>query len=132
MPLLISPSRNPVLDYRDIPFERLKEDAPHMAVSLGIGIIARNPYVSLGVGVVHAIFHFGEVYRDSRGVGGPSGTTQSPPPASKRAPESRKVLKAKSAHGFRKTKGVSARGKCPKGHYWSFKQKKCVKSKFRQ
>jgi hypothetical protein len=70
----------------------------------------------------------------SRGVGGPSDSpisTNSPVAASKRPSESRKAVKAQSAHGFRKTKGVSARGKCPKGHYWSYKEKKCVKSKFR-
>ena len=66
----------------------------------------------------------------SRGVGGPSVSPISTT-ASKRPSESRKAVKAKSAHGFRKTKGVSARGKCPKGHYWSYKKKKCVKSKFR-
>ncbi len=36
-----------------------------------------------------------------------------------------------SAHGRRKQTSVSARGKCPKGHYWSYKEKKCVSSKFR-
>ena len=35
-----------------------------------------------------------------------------------------------SAHGRRKRTSVSARGKCPKGHYWSYKEKKCLKSKF--
>jgi hypothetical protein len=70
----------------------------------------------------------------SRGVGGPSDapTSTTAPVASKRTSESRKAFKAKSAHGFRKTKGVSARGKCPKGHYWSYKKKKCMKSKFRR
>jgi len=66
----------------------------------------------------------------SRGGGGPSGTTPTSTAASKRASESRKTFKAQSAHGFRKPKGVSARGKCPKGHYWSYKKKKCLKSKF--
>ena len=49
---------------------------------------------------------------------------------SKRQSESRKTGKTTSAHGRRKQTSVSARGKCPKGHYWSYKQKKCVKSKF--
>ncbi len=35
-----------------------------------------------------------------------------------------------SAHGFRSGKAPTARGKCPKGHYWSYKFKKCLKSKF--
>ncbi len=68
----------------------------------------------------------------SRGGGGPSVTTPTSTTASKRSPESRKASKTNSAHGFRKTKGVSARGKCPKGHYWSYKKKKCLKSKFRR
>ena len=36
-----------------------------------------------------------------------------------------------SAHGRRQRTSVAARSsKCPKGHYWSFKEKKCVRSKF--
>lgn len=70
------------------------------------------------------------VSRELRGVGGPSVSPQPPPIASKRVPESRKGRKTNSAHGFSKPKAVSARGKCPKGHYWSYKKKKCVKSKF--
>ena len=71
------------------------------------------------------------VHNELRGVGGPSVTFPISTAPSERPSESRKAVKAKSAHGFRKTKGVSARGKCPKGHYWSHKEKKCVKSKFR-
>lgn len=66
----------------------------------------------------------------SRGGGGPTETTLTSTKASKRAPEFRKETKTNSAHGFRRPKAVSARGKCPKGHYWSYKKKKCVKSKF--
>jgi len=49
---------------------------------------------------------------------------------SKRQSESRKTGKTTSAHGFRPGKAPAARGKCPKGHYWSYKEKKCLKSKF--
>ena len=111
-------------------FRRIKEEGPHTLVSTAIGLVARNPYVSAGVFAVHGIYHFTEPYRNSRGVGGPSVSPTSTT-ASKRSPESRKASKTNSAHGFRKTKGVSARGKCPKGHYWSYKKKKCVKSKFK-
>lgn len=89
--------------------------------------------VNVFVGYRYATDPFTRVVVDatrSSGVGGPTDSPTSTT-ASKRTPESRKVFKAKSAHGFRKTKGVSARGKCPKGHYWSYKKKKCVKSKFR-
>ena len=68
----------------------------------------------------------------SRGVGGPSGT----PPTStvpSKASSGRAMAQAKKSGGPRQVsqRGGRARGKCPKGHYWSFKQKKCVKSKFR-
>ena len=109
---------------------KIKHDASHMLVSTAIGLGARNPHVSVATLVVHGLFHFTESHRTSRGVGGPSDLPISTTAASKRPSESRKAVKAKSAHGFRKTKGVSARGKCPKGHYWSYKKKKCVKSKF--
>jgi len=109
---------------------KIKHDSPHMLVSTAIGVAARNPYVSVATLVVHGLYHFTESYRNSSGVGGPTDPPISTA-ASKRPSESRKAVKAKSAHGFRKTKGVSARGKCPKGHYWSYREKKCVKSKFR-
>ena len=35
-----------------------------------------------------------------------------------------------SAHGFRSGKARTARGKCPKGHYWSYKLNRCVRSKY--
>jgi len=73
----------------------------------------------------------------SRGGGGPSGTT----PTSTTAPGGKGRI-ARTAPG---SKGRTARTKskaswkpggkgrtpCPKGHYWSYKKKKCVKSKFR-
>ena len=68
----------------------------------------------------------------SRGSGGPSVAAPTSTDASKRSESGRTSSAAgNSAHGFRKRKGVSARGKCPKGHYWSYKKKKCVKSKFK-
>ena len=70
----------------------------------------------------------------SRGGGGPSAQSQPPPSSSKSSPQARA-----SAQGGKA--GVPARASqrgrrlgrksCPKGQYWSFKQKKCVKSKFR-
>lgn len=114
-----------------------------IAVAIGAGIteaalwlypptrpVALLPGVSIGTWV--ALHEAGHWAWDSIGFGAPSGSSPTrTTTASKRTPESRKAFKAKSAHGFRKTKGVSARGKCPKGHYWSHKDKKCVKSKFR-
>ncbi len=68
----------------------------------------------------------------SRGSGGPSVAAPTSTDLSKRS-ESGRTSSAKgySAHGFSSTKASTARGKCPKGHYWSYKKKKCVKSKFR-
>jgi hypothetical protein len=67
-----------------------------------------------------------------RGSGGPSMAAPTSTDASKRS-ESGRTSSAKgySAHGFSSGKAPTARGKCPKGHYWSYKKKKCVKSKFR-
>ena len=93
--------------------------------------VALLPGVSLGTWV--ALHEAGHWAWDSLGLGAPSGSSPTrTTTASKRPSEFRKAVKAKSAHGFRKTKGVSARGKCPKGHYWSYKEKKCVKSRWSQ
>lgn len=69
----------------------------------------------------------------SRGGGGPSDIPASTIIPSK-ASNGRASAQAKKSGGPRQSsqRGGRARGKCPKGHYWSFKQKKCVKSKFRQ
>ena len=93
--------------------------------------VALLPGVSIGTWV--ALHEAGHWAWDSIGFGAPSGSSPTrTTTASKRPSESRKAVKAQSAHGFRKTKGVSARGKCPKGHYYSYKKKKCVRTKFRQ
>ncbi|HHZ94244.1 MAG TPA: hypothetical protein EYN67_01515 [Flavobacteriales bacterium] len=110
---------------------KIKHDSPHMLVSTAIGVAARNPYVSVATLVVHGLYHFTEPYRTSSGVGGPTDPPISTALARSTSSTSNLAIQAKSAHGFRKTKGVSARGKCPKGHYWSYKKKKCVKSKYR-
>lgn len=69
--------------------------------------------------------------RLSRGVGGPSSTTPASTIPSK-ASNGRASAQAKKSGGPRQSsqRGGRARGKCPKGHYWSYKKKKCVKSKF--
>ena len=132
------------------PPSRFDEEAGHFLISTAVNFAAKNPYVFVGSLIAHAAWHLDVPRHDprfsrwleeidrrvavSRGGGGPLGITPTSTAASvttpKRASESRKAFKAQSAHGFRKTKGVSARGKCPKGHYWSYKKKKCLKSKF--
>jgi len=68
----------------------------------------------------------------SRGGGGPSGIPAST--ISSKASNGRAPAQAKKSGGPRQRsqRGGRARGKCPKGHYWSYKKKKCLKSKFRQ
>ena len=92
--------------------------------------VALLPGVSIGTWV--ALHEAGHWAWDSIGFGAPFGSSPTrTTTASKRPSESRKAVKAKSAHGFSSGKAPTARGKCPKGHYWSYKKKKCVKSKFR-
>ena len=70
----------------------------------------------------------------SRGGGGPSAQSQPPPSSSKDSPQARASAQGgKSGAPARASQRGSRHGRksCPKGHYWSFRQKKCVKSKFR-
>jgi len=70
----------------------------------------------------------------SRGSGGPSALTQPPPSSSKDSPQARASAQGgKAGAPARASQRGSRPGResCPKGHYWSFKHKKCVKSKFK-
>jgi len=70
----------------------------------------------------------------SRGVGGPSAQTISPPTSSGNSRQARASAQGgKPGAPARASKRGSRprRGSCPKGHYWSYKEKKCLKSKFR-
>lgn len=70
----------------------------------------------------------------SRGGGGPSVLTQPPPSSSKDSRQDRAMAQVgkSGAPARASTQGSRSRRKsCPKGHYWSFKHKKCVKSKFK-
>ena len=70
----------------------------------------------------------------SRGGGGPSVQSQTPLTSSESSRQDRASAQGgKSGAPARvSTQGSRHRRKsCPKGQYWSFKQKKCVKSKFR-
>ena len=66
-----------------------------------------------------------------RGRGGPSGTTPTSTVSSKR-----RQGRASAEHGKRgrtPSLGKESRARrksCPKGHYWSYKKKKCMKSKY--
>jgi len=111
------------------------EEMRHMVASGLIGIAFRNPWVSGSV----LLFHLGYHYL-SRGGGGPSVQSQPPPISSSRSRSSTKSRQARAYAQGGKTGGPgrashqgswSRRESCPKGHYWSFKHKKCVKSRFK-
>ena len=106
----------------------LSEEGKHFVVSGLISLILRDPRVSVALGIGHGLYH---LLFDSGGSGGPSVAVPTSTKVSKRS-ESGRTSSAKgySAHGFSSGKAPTARGKCPKGHYWSYKKKKCVKSKF--
>jgi len=79
-------------------------------------------------GIIPAYQQIIESHRSGAPVeSSPPSTSPMPP---RRRSESRKSGTITSAHGFRSGKAPTARGKCPKGHYWSYKHKKCMKSKF--
>jgi len=67
-----------------------------------------------------------ETTTNSRGGGGPSVTTQ-PPPTSRPASPPSSIRGTGSGVDPSGSRGKS----CPKGHYWSYKHKQCVRSKFR-
>ena len=70
----------------------------------------------------------------SRGGGGPSAQSQPPPSSSKPSRQDRASAQGgkSGAPARASTRGSRLRRKsCPKGHYWSYREKKCVKSKFR-
>jgi len=69
----------------------------------------------------------------SRGGGGPSAQTQSPPSSKKSRQARASARGGKSGAPARaSTQGSRHRREsCPKGYYWSYKKKKCLKSKFK-
>jgi len=117
------------------------EDYPelgHFLASGTVSLATKNPFAGMAF---HAmIWHsplsdlfFGEEV-NSRGGGGPSAQSQPPPSSSKRSRQARASAQGgKAGVPARASQrgGRPRRKECPKGHYWSFKEKKCVKSKFR-
>jgi len=70
----------------------------------------------------------------SRGGGGPSAQSQPPPSSSEFSPQARASAQGgKAGVPARASQRGSRPGRksCPKGHYWSYKEKKCLKSKYR-
>ena len=124
--------------------EYIEDEIPHYLVSGLITVITRNPLVGI---YLHLVHHATEDWKspseewsdfkgffDSRGSGGPSVQSQPPPTSSKKRRQARASAQGgkSGAPARASTQGSRHRRKsCPKGQYWSFKQKKCVKSKFR-
>jgi len=103
----------------------------HLLISGGIGVIARNPYVSVGVGILHGLGHLFKPSHDpsgpsftewitgtyvplSPGGGGPgqSLTSTVTPPSVEEV-------------GRMITSGGRSRKSCPPGYRWN--GKRCVK-----
>jgi len=125
-------------------WEYLEDEIPHYFVSGSVSAAAGNPFVGA---YLHLLYHHPYLanpatltkevarrMRDSRGGGGPSvqspTSTKSSKP-SRQARASAQGGKSGAPRGPRSRGSRHRRKRCPKGHYWSFKQKKCVKSKFR-
>ena len=109
------------------------EETPHFLVSSSVNLVMRNPYVFAASLLVHGLYH-GYEELTSRGGGGPSVQSQTPLTSSESSRQDRASAQGgkSGAPARASTQGSRLRRKeCPKGHYWSFKQKKCVKSKFR-
>jgi len=70
----------------------------------------------------------------SRGRGGASGTTPTATISSKRRQGRASAEHGKHGGPRRESRrgGRARRKECPKGHYWSYKEKKCLKSRFRR
>ena len=69
----------------------------------------------------------------SRGGGGPSAQSQPPPTSSRSSRQARATAQGGKTGGPARAskRGSRPRRKsCPKGHYWSYKEKKCLRSKF--
>jgi len=109
------------------------EEAPHFVVSSSVNLVMRNPYVFAASLLVHGLYH-GYEELTSRGGGGPSAQSQPPPSSSKDSRQARASAQGgkTGAPARASTRGSRPRRKsCPKGHYWSYKHKKCLRSKYR-
>ena len=117
-------------------WDDVQDEIPHLIASGIVSVLFGNPAAGFAF---HAGMHnFGSdtsMYEssNSRGGGGPSALTQSPPSSPRRPQVRGSPQDGKSVAPARLSKRGSRHGRksCPKGHYWSFTEKKCVKSKFR-
>ncbi len=116
----------------------IEEEGPHVTITSAINIGSKgNPYVFLGTLVGHGFLHYLESRRGEVVVDREIGALSTPTPIST-IPSKRRQGRAVAEHGKHggprresRRGGRARRKECPKGHYWSYKEKKCVKSKFR-
>ena len=131
------------LDPRDV-LERIPEyptrgERIHFLASGIVSIATRNPLVGLGLHVGHHLWdEYGgfDLIRGEVEVNREIGALSTPTPAST-IPSKRRQGRASAEHGKHggprresRRGGRVRRKECPKGHYWSYKLKKCVRSKF--
>jgi len=110
----------------------------HLVVSAGIGLIARNPYVSLGVGVLHGLSHVFKPGHDPAGPSftewitgtwtpsSPGGGGPGPSPISTDPPLSVEATGASLAQlgkpgvpASSSKRGSRPRRRCPSGYRWN-------------
>ncbi len=130
--LSLSKGKGDAFDLEDPDFEvGLSGEPRHLALSMATNAIARNPYVFVASLALHSGYHIYHQF-DSRGGDGPSGSTPTSIVPSKRRQGRASAEPGKYGRPPSTRKESRARRKaCPKGHYWSYKKKKCLKSKFR-
>jgi len=121
--------------------DEILEDYPefgHFLISGEVSLATKNPFAGMAVHAVVWHSPLADLFLDekvnSRGGGGPSVQSQPPPSSSKDSRQARASAQGGKSGGPGRASPPGSRPRrksCPKGQYWSFKQKKCVKSKFR-
>jgi len=112
-------------------------ETPHLAASAAIGIIARNPVVSVVTGVAHAYWHLlsyavehADHDHSSPGGGGPglSPISTNPPPSLEATGASlAQPGKSGGPASSSKRRSRPRRKKCPKGYHWSKYLRMCIR-----
>ena len=116
----------------------LEDEWIHLLASGTISVVTKNPLTGL-------VFHLGLHLRDrilgldgegngSIGIGAPSGSTPTAPSISSQSSRQGRESSEPGKHGVSRQSSQrrdrARRKSCPKGHYWSYKDRKCIKSKF--
>ena len=112
---------------------RVQDEFPHFVASGAVSVLFGNPAAGFAFHTGLHAHSYPNYVEPSRRGGGPSALTQSPPSSPRRPQVRGSPQDGKSGAPARASKRGSRPGRksCPKGHYWSYTEKKCVKSKFR-